>query len=305
MEEWIIKSEGISFKGTYPGSRSIETLLDNGIVILDKWPGPTSHDVTATVRKVLGIEKTAHSGTLDPQVSGVLPIMLGNACKMMPALQKLDKEYIGVMHLHDEPDKEKLEASVKKLTGKVRQKPPVRSAVARKERERNIYSFDILDMKGRNVAFRVVCEAGTYIRKLVSDLGKMFKGAHMRELRRTRAGPFDESRAVKIHDLVDAYLAWKENKDESIREFVLPVEAAAGHIKKIIIKDSAIPAVANGSPLYTGGISRIEKGIKPGDLVAIFTMKGEVVALAKAAMRSEENKKGLAAKTDRVIMKSL
>lgn len=304
--QWLIKSdeEPVEGFGKKPEERSVEELLKNGMVILDKWQGPTSHDVVATVKKVLGLNKTGHAGTLDPQVSGVLLMTLENACKVIPALQGLDKEYVGIMHMHKDVDAKKLSAIVKKFIGDVRQKPPVRSAVARKERMRRVHSFDILEINGKDILFRVSCEAGTYIRVLCHDIGKQLGGAHMSELRRTKAGPFGEEQSVKMQDLADAYVFWKENGDEKIRDYVLPVEAAVDHIKKVVIKDSAVFSVAGGTPLYTQGICKIQKGIEKDDLVAIMTLKDEIAALAKASMSSDEmmHRRGLAVKTDRVIM---
>ncbi len=323
-KEFLVKSKDVanSEYGEYPGSRGVSELIRNGIVILDKWGGPTSHDVTATVKKIFGLKKTGNSGTLDPAVSGILPITLENACKVIPALQHLDKTYVGIMHLHKDVSDKELQSAIKEFVGEITQLPPRRSAVARRERKREIYSFGILDRKDKDVAFRVKCEAGTYIRKLIYDLGRHIGGAHMSELRRTAVGRWDESRAVKIQDLVDAYEFWKEGKQkdakqtdakginvsasadsERIREFILPVEAATEHLGKIIVKDSAVAAIVNGSPLYTQGICRAQKGIKKDELIAILTLKGELIALAKANVSSEEMmKKGLAAKTDRVIM---
>src|SRR3989338_2545001 len=160
--EFITRSDDVGKLGTYPGSRSIGELLHNGLVILDKWQGPTSHDVGATVKKTLGLSKIAHGGTLDPMVSGVLPVMLENAVKVMPAVQGLDKEYVGIMHLHKEASEKKLRDAVKKFVGDIRQRPPVRSAVARKERTRTVYSFDILEINGKDVLFATRVQAGTY-----------------------------------------------------------------------------------------------------------------------------------------------
>jgi H/ACA ribonucleoprotein complex subunit 4 len=302
--EWIVKCEEIAQYGKYPGSRSVEELIKNGIIILDKWAGPTSRDVVSQVKKIFDLKKVGHSGTLDPQVTGVLPVTLENACKIIPALQGLDKEYVGIMHLHKDVDDKKLNDAIKDFIGSIKQKPPVRSAVARKERTRTIHSFNILERSDRDVLFRVSCEAGTYIRKLVDDIGKKIGGAHMSELRRTRAGKFGEDKAVKIQDVVDAYAFWKENKDEKIRDYILPVEAAVEHLGKIIVKDSAISAIINGSPLYSTGICKIQKGIKKDDLIAILTIKGELLAIAKANASSEDmaKRKMLAAKTDRVVM---
>ncbi len=303
--DFITKSHDLPTEyGKYPGARTVEELLKNGLIILDKWPGPTSRDVASKVKKILDRKKAGHSGTLDPGVSGVLPIALDNATKIMPALQGLDKEYVGVMRLHKDVSKAKVGAAAKKFVGKIKQTPPVRSAVARRERERTVYLFDVMETDGRDVLFKIACQAGTYVRVVCHQIGREIGGANMTELRRTRVGRFGESMSVRMEDLVDAYADWKENGSEEIRNFVLPVEAAVEHLKKIIIKDSAVFAVASGSPLYTVGISKLTKEIMPNQLVAILTLKGELVALAQAAMASEEmlKRKGLAAKTDSVII---
>ena len=231
-------------------------------------------------------------------------MLLENAVKVVPALQKQDKEYVGIMKLHKDVDDAKLSAIVKKFTGQIRQMPPVRSAVARKERTRKVHYFEILEKDNRDVLFRIGCEAGTYVRVICHDIGKQAGGAHMAELRRTKAGRFGEKQAAKMQDIVDAYAEWKESGSEKIRDFVLPVEEAVEHVKKIIVKDSAVYSVSQGSPLYSQGISRIQKGIEKEELVAVMTLKGELVSLSKAAMTSEEmmNKKSVAAKTDRVII---
>ncbi|MBI2579530.1 MAG: RNA-guided pseudouridylation complex pseudouridine synthase subunit Cbf5 [Candidatus Aenigmarchaeota archaeon] len=290
--------------GGYPGSRSIEEMLQNGMLILDKWQGPTSRDAAAEVKKVLHARKTGYSGTLDPMVSGVLPVCLNNACKIMPALQGMEKEYAGVMKLHRDVPENEMRKIITGFTGKIRQMPPVRSAVARRERTRDIYGLEILDIDGRNVAFRVRCEAGTYVRKLCHDIGLKIGGAHMSELRRTRAGRFGESMTAKMHEVADAYAEWKESGDESIRNFILPVEAGVEHLKKVIMKDSAVYAVASGSPLYTAGVSRVQEGIAKDELVAVLTLKGELVSIGNAGMGSSDmlKGKGIAVKTDRVIM---
>lgn len=281
----------------------IQELMKNGIIILDKWKGPTSRDVCNLIKKTLGLRKVGHAGTLDPNVSGVLLITLENACKITPVLQGLDKEYIGTMHLHKDVDDEKLRYTIKKFVGEILQKPPVRSAVSRKERKRKIYSIEILSRIGRDVNFRVSCEAGTYIRKLISDIGKHIGGAHMKELRRIRVGSFDENMAIKIEDLLDAYHSWKENRDERIRNIILPIESAVKHLKKIIIKDSAIYSITHGSPLYAGGISKIEKGISKDEMIAIFSLKNELIAIGRANMNGDEMLgKRLAVKINRVIM---
>jgi len=302
--DFLIKSEEIPRFGEYPGKRPVERLLKNGIIILDKWPGPTSRDVSSQVRKIFSLKKAAHAGTLDPRVSGVLPVLLENACKVMPALQKQDKEYTGIMNLHRDVDDEALSRAIGSIVGKINQTPPVRSAVARKERKRTVYFFRVLERNGREVLFKIRCEAGTYVRTICHEIGRQIGGAHMSELRRTAAGRFTERNAVKMQDLVDAYEEWKQNGSEEIREFVLPVEESVEHLKKAIVKDSAVFSISQGSPLYAQGIARIQKGIAAGDLVVIMTLRGELVALGNAACSSEEAlaSKGIAIKTDKVII---
>ncbi|MFB6089098.1 MAG: RNA-guided pseudouridylation complex pseudouridine synthase subunit Cbf5, partial [Candidatus Aenigmatarchaeota archaeon] len=192
MKEAIVKSEEVSDPrfGEYPGARKIEELIENGIVVIDKPSGPTSHQVTSWVRDMLGLKKAGHSGTLDPKTTGVLVIALEKATKIMEALMGLDKEYVSIMHLHKNVSDKKLRVILDNFEGEILQKPPVKSSVKREERIREVHCIDILDRDGKDVLMRVNCEAGTYIRKLIHDVGEKIGGAHMKELRRTKVGPF-------------------------------------------------------------------------------------------------------------------
>jgi H/ACA ribonucleoprotein complex subunit 4 len=236
----------------------------------------------------------------------VLVIALNDAVKLMPVLLKSDKEYIAIMHLHKEVEREKVEEVCKKFVGKIKQIPPKKAAVARREREREVYFIKILEIEGRDVLLHIGCEAGTYIRKLISDMGKFLGGAHMQELRRIKSGIFGEDQAILLQDLIDAYKWWKETGEERyIREIVYPVEKVCDFVKCVVIKDSAVDAICNGAPLATSGILQIEKGIKKDDWICIVTLKGELVAIGKALLSSEEMfsvKKAIAVKTDRVLM---
>lgn len=291
--------------GCYPGHRSIEDLLKSGFFLLDKPRGPTSNDITAQVKKILCLKKAGHAGTLDPNVSGVLPITLENACKIMPALQRLDKEYVGIMHLHKDVNVKKLKKIMGEFTGLVTQLPPLKSGVVRKERGRMVFDIKILDKKGKDVCFSISCEAGLYVRKIVHDIGKKIDGAHLKELRRVGVGLFSEDECHTIQELEDAYNKWRGEKNEKIRELVLPVESAIQHLKKVWIKDSAVNSICNGAPLATCGICIVSNKIEKGELIAIMTMKGELVALGVSNMKSKDmvKKRGLAIRTDRVIMK--
>lgn len=290
-----------------PEDMPVEELINYGVVNIDKPPGPTSHQVSDYVQKILSIKKAGHSGTLDPNVTGVLPIAVERATRIVQTLLVAGKEYVGIMHLHKDVTDERLQDAFKDFTGKIRQKPPIKSAVKRQWRDRTVYYFDILERDGKDVLFRVGCEAGTYIRKLCSDMGHKLKtGAHMSELRRTKAGPFDESTLFTLQDLADAYWYYKnENNEKYIRKVIQPVENAVKHLPKIWVMDSAIESLCHGADLKMPGISKIESGICKGDALAVMTLKDELIALGEASASSEEMirlEKGYAAVTNKVFM---
>ena len=294
--------------GTYYDKRSIEQLLDYGFILLDKPNGPTSHETVAWVKKIFNVPKAGHSGTLDPQVSGLLPIGFGEATKALIVLLLGPKEYHALGRLHSLPPKEKLDEVLKLLTGKIYQKPPQRSSVSRQTRVRTVYEIEVIEQKERLLLTRILCEAGTYIRKIFYDMGEILgPGATMIELRRTRVGQFNEdSNLVKMHDLVDAYALWKEKNDESkLRRILMPIEHCLSEIKSVVIRDSAVDALCHGAQLAIPGILEISPGLKKGDLVGVYTLKSEIVALAEAIMSEDEiveNTKGFAFQIKRIIM---
>lgn len=211
------------------------------------------------------------------------------------------------MRVHEDVSEEKVKAVFEMFQGEIYQKPPVRSSVKRRLRTRYIYYLRLLEMEGRNILFQVACEAGTYIRKLSYDIGEVLGcGAHMRELRRTRVGPFTEDEAVRLDDLFDAYLTWKETGDDGmIRKTVQPVERALSMLPQILVKDTAVEALCNGADLAIPGIVAVTGDVREGDLVAILTLKGEAVALGVARLSAEtilERDRGVAVKTERVLM---
>src|SRR6056297_3629407 len=191
--------------------KTTEELLNFGILNIDKPVRTTSFEVSDFVRKKIaeaeGVEtkkksrKTSHFGTLDPQVTGVLPVALGRAVKLTGFFIGEDKTYIGIARFHQEVEIETLQKEIdEKFTGKIMQTPPVKSSVKRQAREREVYEYKILETseegneKNKDFLFYVKCQGGTYARKLVSDLGaEIGVGAHMLELRRLKAGPFSEN----------------------------------------------------------------------------------------------------------------
>ncbi len=310
LENLTVIDQDITNKdyGTYYDKRSFEQLLQYGLILLDKPPGPTSHETVAWLKRILKIPKAGHSGTLDPQVSGVLPMGLGDGTKALEVLLYGPKEYHALGRLHSLPSPEKLKKVLEEFTGELYQKPPQRSAVLRQTRTRHIYELELLEQKERLMLLRVLCEAGTYIRKLIYDIGEILgPGATMIELRRTRVHQFNEdSKLVTLHELANAYSLWTEKKDDSkLRELIIPIEHALSEIKSVIIRDSAVAALCHGAQLAIPGVLEISPDLKKDDLVAIYTQKGEVVALAKTLLTSDEikeNTKGYAFETKRIIM---
>ncbi len=183
--------------------KSIQELLEFGIINIDKPAGCTSFDVVDKIRRILKLRKASHFGTLDPMVTGVLPIALNRACKLTGFFIGEDKEYVGEMRIHEDIELEKIEKMIReKFIGKIIQLPPVKSRVKRQEREREVMKFDLLEKNGQNIKFHAEVQGGTYIRKLIHDLGQALGiNAHMTKLRRTRAGIFLEKDSVKLEDL--------------------------------------------------------------------------------------------------------
>ncbi len=294
--------------GCAPEARPIREHIEKGVVVIDKPAGPTSHEVVAWVKDILKINRAAHTGTLDPKVTGVLPVLLGTARKLADTFVG-DKEYVCVMKLHKEVEEDALRKISKEFVGKIYQRPPLKSAVRRRIRIRTVHYIEIKEVEGKNVLMRVGCEAGTYIRMLCHHIGlALGAGAHMSQLRRTGAFPFAEDELTKLQDLKDAYVFYEEEGDESwLRKLIMPMEYALGHLPCIIVKDSAVDALCHGADLAAPGIARIEEGINTGNRVVIYTLKGEAVSIGKARMNSVDMFKaeeGVCVETEKVFMKT-
>lgn len=262
------------------------------IILLDKPAGSTSLECAEKIREIFDAKKSGHTGTLDPEVTGILIIALDEATKAMPLLMGLEKEYEGTMHIHKGFDRKTLEQTVKSFTGKIIQKPPVKSAVSRQPRERDIYSFEITGVSSRDISFRVRCQAGTYIRKLCSDIGeKMGTQAHMKSLRRMKAGPFSIGECSTLEEL-----------QKSPLKHTIPIEKALERvgIKKIFIKQEAARKILNGSPVLSDFIEKADKGIRKEERIGVFS-DGKIIALAIAKEDVSQGMKGSVARTDRVF----
>ena len=255
-------------------SKSVDELLEFGILNVDKPSGPTSFNVSDFVRKKLknfGVRKTSHFGTLDPKVTGVLPIALNRACKLTGFFIGSDKTYVGIMRIHGDIEIEKIKKAIaEKFTGKIKQTPPVKSRVRRREREREIKSFEILEKNGKDVLFRSEVQGGTYIRKLISDLGDYLGiGAHMLELRRTKAGIFSERESMNLYDFEK--VLDPENKT-GLKEKIIPAEIVSEIYPVVQIRDGNLKKILTGKPVTKNDlIGNVESGAD--EIICVFSGK--------------------------------
>ncbi len=277
--------------GHKPEERPGEQYIRYGVINLDKPAGPTSHEVAAWTKKILKLENIGHGGTLDPKVTGVLPVTLEDATKIVQAFLYSGKEYICVMKLHGDAEEVRVRKVLAEFEDEIFQRPPLRSSVKRQLRTRRVFYNEFLEMDGRNVLFRVGCEGGTYIRKLCFDVGEIIGvGAHMQELRRTRSGPYTEKDSVTLHDVAYHFGEWQETKDAKIlHKFIRPMETALGLLPKIAVRDSAVDAICHGANLTAPGVLSLESGIEKDTLIAILTLKGEAVATSNRPARHRRN----------------
>lgn len=261
------------------------TIPKHGLLVLDKPRGPSSHQVTAWAGDILSA-RVGHAGTLDPGVSGVLVVMIGNAVRLAPVLLSEDKEYIAVIRFHGNVGEDAVQRVAKEFTGRIYQRPPLKSAVARNLRIRTVHALDMVEMSGRRAVLRITCDAGTYIRSLCHHMGLALGcGAHMEELRRTRSGIFPEGSAHTLAELKDATELARHGYSRALAGMILPAETVAGGLPTVIVRDSAVDALCHGAALAGVGVVR-QDAFRKGDVVAMLTSKGELVCIGEAIVSS-------------------
>ena len=288
-----------------PNDRTPAELLTFGVVNLDKPAGPSAHQVAGWVRDLAGdavddlgasiadnegspsaaesptVDRAAHAGTLDPKVTGCLPMLLGDATRTAQVFLEGHKEYIAVLELHG-PRPADLESVLNRFAAPLYQKPPKKSAVRRKLRVREIYALELLDHTDRQALLRIACESGTYVRKLCHDIGlALGTGAHMGHLRRTATDPFDDTSLVDLHAFTDALVVAREGDTEWLREVVQPAERALEHLPGVVIAPSAAREVATGAPVYAPGVIEGPDNAVDDALVACYTPNGSAVCLGR------------------------
>jgi len=252
-------------------NKLISELLQFSIINIDKPSGPTSFLVDLHIKKALNANKTSHFGTLDPQVTGVLPIALNRACRLSPWFMHKKKRYVGIMRIHSEIAVEKLKEEIKNFIGKIKQLPPVKSRVKRQEREREIYSWDILEQQGKDFLFDTEVQAGTYIRKLIHDLGLRIGGAHMLELRRIEAGIFSEEKIHNLYEFDRAVKEYKKGNESKLREMLIDAEETIKQVMLIVqINQSSVKKLLTGKPIFSEDIIG-KLNIKEGSDFAAFS----------------------------------
>ncbi|KAL4854083.1 H/ACA ribonucleoprotein complex subunit 4 [Chlorella vulgaris] len=286
--------------GHTPLRRPLQEYIRYGVINLDKPSNPSSHEVVAWIKRILRVEKTGHSGTLDPKVTGNLIVCVDRATRLVKSQQGAGKEYVAVARLHSkvEGGVAKVARAIETLTGALFQRPPT------------IYQSKLIEYdEERHLAvFWVSCEAGTYVRTLCVHLGLLLGvGGHMQELRRVRSGIMGERDSMAtMHDVLDAQWMFDNLSDEAyLRRVVMPLEALLTTYKRVVVKDSAVNALCYGAKLMVPGLLRYESGIEVDEEVVLMTTKGEAIAVAIAQMTTSimaTCDHGCVAKVKRVIM---
>lgn len=287
--------------------------MRNGIIVVHKEAGFTSFDVVAKMRGICGQKKVGHTGTLDPMATGVLPVCLGSATKLVDMLADRDKEYVAELLLGVETDtqdvtgqvlaerpvavsEEDVRRAALSFVGEYWQVPPMYSAlkvngqklyelaragreVERKARPIVIHELEMLDCRPPVAKLRVVCSKGTYVRTLCADIGaKLGCGGAMQSLRRTRVGEFSLEDAHTLGEL-------QRRKDEGgLEELVLPVEGMFRGCPALHVREDSVRLLENGNSflpeqteenaLY--GAGRWVRACRPeGGFVGIYTYDAE------------------------------
>ncbi|XP_012674260.1 H/ACA ribonucleoprotein complex subunit DKC1 [Clupea harengus] len=297
--------------GCNPLKRNIIDYVRSGFINLDKPANPSSHEVVAWIKRILRVDKTGHSGTLDPKVTGCLIVCVDRATRLVKSQQSAGKEYVGIVRLHNALESEhQLTRAMECLTGALFQRPPLIAAVKRQLRVRTIYESKLIeyDPERRLGIFWVSCEAGTYIRTLCVHLGLLLGvGGQMQELRRVRSGVMGEKdNLVTMHDVMDAQWQYDHNKDETyLRRVIYPLEKLLISHKRIVMKDSAVNAICYGAKIMLPGVLRYEDGIELNQDIVVITTKGEAICTGVALMTTaviSTCDHGIVAKIKRVIM---
>jgi len=298
--------------------RRLEDTAVEGVLNIDKSPGMTSHDVVDQVRRILKIRRVGHTGTLDPQATGVLPICVGRATKIARFLTAADKEYLIYMRLGIRTDTmdaqgrileerqdiptsaAEIESVFSRFRGDIYQVPPAFSAkkyrgerlyrLARRgemvEREPvpvRIYELELLSYDPPLVHFRVFCSKGTYARALCHDIGDALGcGAHLHSLVRLKAGQFRLEEAITLSHLEEIA------QQGRLGEVLIPVEQALNHLPEARITPDSTRSVLHGGSLALQDIVTISPGLQQGAMVRVLGMQRKLLSLAVLTVNADQ-----------------
>lgn len=281
----------------------LQSRTNDAVLILDKPYNHISHEITNYVKKLLGIKRTGHAGTLDPNVTGVLPIALGRATKLLQYMTTKRKTYIGIIKFKHLQKLEDVQQLFKRFTGEIVQTPPKQSAVRKIPRKRTVYRLELLELEDRLGLFIAEVEAGTYIRTLCKDIGRHCGDARMEELRRISVENISEKQAVNIQTLIDAVWLWKNKGDPSLLEPLLHPPEKFINFPKIVIKESAISSIFQGAQIMVPAIDSFPSNLRRNQLVKLYSSKGSFIGIGKTELNSDEFERkthGLAVRLQRV-----
>lgn len=280
-----------------------------GLIVVDKPSGLTSHQVVQRVKRMLGLHKAGHTGTLDPFATGVLVIGVNEGTKLAPFLREEQKDYEGVLRLGVETDTqdstgkilreqsvccslEEIVAAFERFRGKIMQTPPMYSAlkqegvplyrlaragkeVGRRSREVEIFDIQIIRHEVPRVEFRVVCSKGTYVRTLAHDIGVALGcGACLEQLRRTRSGDFSLAEAVDLSTLESASV------EKIVAQWLIPPVRALAPLPEVTVSDLVAEWVRHGRMVTRGEVGA-QNIPAEGGVVKILRQDGMLLAIAE------------------------
>lgn len=284
----------------------------NGIICIDKPKDMTSFTVTNRVRRILGVKKAGHTGTLDPMATGVLPIALSNSTRFIELLPTHDKSYCATVKLGLTTDTlditgtiidskpvnvtiDEIKSTTKKYIGDILQTPPMYSAISkngvrlyqlarqgieieRQQRNITIFSIDISDFTGTEFKMNVSCSAGTYIRSLCDDIGRdLGCGAIMSELRRTTANGFSLNDCCTLEELEQAVI------NNTVNSFIKPIDICFESFKKIIVTAPQANRFHNGGGLL---LDRLKDTYNIG-LYKVYSPENHFLGIGEIALGSD------------------
>jgi len=289
----------------------------HGVVNMNKPAGMTSHDVVDAVRRILGVQRIGHTGTLDPQATGVLPLCIGRATRIAQFLTQADKEYLMTLRLgittdtldaagretgraEVEVSREAVEALLPRFVGEIQQVPPLYSAkkyrgerlyrlarrgedVPRDPISVRVYSLTMLEFASPRVRLQVTCSKGTYARTLCDDLGRLLGcGGHLQDLVRTRSGRFALESTVTLETLEGCV------RDGRLGEVLIPMAEALAHLPAVRLAPEAGPRLLQGNAVAAGMVAQFPADLPAGSLVRVLGYRRQLLSVAETAVASGE-----------------